>query len=205
MRSKDQHIAVYVRVSSKKQETRSQEPDLERWLQAFAGEERVKWYRDKATGKTMERPGWEALEADMRAGRVARLVVWRIDRLGRTAAGLTALFEELSRRGVGLVSVRDGFDFETPAGRLMANLLASVAAYETEVRGDRQAAGIAAAHAAGKRWGGRKKGDRYKITAEVGAAILSQLENGASKASVARVLGLSRQAVYGFLAAEAGS
>lgn len=83
-------VAVYVRVSSKKQDTRSQEPDLNRWVAAFADGNPVVWYRDKATGKNMDRPGWRQLEEDMRSGKVSKLVVWRLDRLGRTAAGLTA-------------------------------------------------------------------------------------------------------------------
>ena len=65
-----QQIAVYLRVSSKKQDTRSQEPDLNRWVAAFADDHTVKHYRDKQSGKTMDRPGWNRLEADIDAGRV---------------------------------------------------------------------------------------------------------------------------------------
>ena len=66
-----QQIAVYLRVSSKKQDTRSQEPDLNRWVAAFADDHTVKHYRDKQSGKTMDRPGWNRLEADIDAGRVS--------------------------------------------------------------------------------------------------------------------------------------
>src|SRR5208283_370678 len=152
---------IYVRVSSKQQDQRSQEPDLKRWA---AGQEvEVVWYRDKFTGRTMERPGMDKLLADMRAGKIGSIVVWRLDRLCRTAKGLTALFEDLRERGVNLISLRDGVDLSTPAGRLMANVLASVAAYETEVRAERVLAGQAAARAAGKTWGGSKKGRRLKV------------------------------------------
>ena len=65
----------------------------------------------------------------------------RLDRLGRTTKGLTALFEDLVDRKINLVSLKDGLDLSTPAGRLMANVLASVAAYETEVRSERVCAG----------------------------------------------------------------
>lgn len=51
------HIAIYVRVSSKAQDLRSQLPDLERWAKAYADGESVVWYRDKASGKSMNRPG----------------------------------------------------------------------------------------------------------------------------------------------------
>ncbi len=200
MTDKARHIAVYVRVSSSSQDMRSQIPDLEQWLKAYAGDLPVKWYRDKASGRTMARPGWTALEAELHAGRVQRIVVWRIDRLGRTAAGLVNLFEDLGERGVGLVSVRDALDLDTPAGRLLANVMASVAAYETEVRGERQAAGIAAARAQGKRWGGRKAGDRYKVTDELAAAIRREAAAGTPKAAIARVVGVSRPTVYSVLA-----
>lgn len=114
----------YLRPSQ--QDTKSQEPDLKRWVDAFA-DLPVKFYRDKASGKTMDRPAWNRLEADLEAGKVAAIVVWRLDRLGRTASGLTALFERLIARRINLVSVRDSLDLSTAAGRLMANVLASVA------------------------------------------------------------------------------
>lgn len=193
------HLAVYVRVSSSAQKTRSQEPDLRRWLSAYAPDEPVRWYRDTASGKTMERPGWVQLEEDLRAGRIAKILVWRIDRLGRTAAGLTALFDELRQRKVDLVSLKESFDLATPFGSLVANILASVSAFELEVRQERQAAGIDAARATGKRWGGRKKGDRYKVTEEVQRQIRRMAADGEPKAAIARLLGISRPTVYSVL------
>src|SRR5262249_18021399 len=67
----------------------------------------------------MDRPGWSKLEADVRSGGVARVVCWRIDRLGRTAKWLTALFDELRQRRGNLVSLRDGVDLSTPAGQCL--------------------------------------------------------------------------------------
>ncbi len=152
------YVAVYVRVSTKRQDTRSQEPDLRKWIEVYGDGLPVKWYRDKASGKSMDRPGWNRLEAAIDAGHVAKLVCWRLDRLGRTASGLTALFEKLRDRRVTLISIRDGLDLSTPVGRMMANVLASVAAYENEVRSERIMAGQDAARAAGKRWGGSTSG-----------------------------------------------
>jgi hypothetical protein len=57
-------IAVYVRVSSKSQDTKSQKPDLERWLKAHADGSSVRWYSDHFTGKTMERKGWKRLTSE---------------------------------------------------------------------------------------------------------------------------------------------
>jgi len=192
------HVAVYCRVSSRKQDHRSQLPDLEKWA---AGQgEPVKWYRDKVTGKTMDRPGWAKLESDLAAGRVSRVVVWRLDRLGRTAAGLTDLFERLRESGVGLVSLKDSLDLSTPAGRLMANVLASVAAYENEVRGERVRAGQAVARANGKTWGGRKPGTRIRVTVEKEKTIRKLRRDETPIAEIARVVGVSRPTVYAVLA-----
>lgn len=191
------HIAVYIRVSSKSQDTRSQEPDLRKW--SDAQDQTVRWYRDKATGKNMDRPGWKRLEADIRAGKVSRVVVWRLDRLGRTARGLTALFEELQGRSVGLVSLREGLDLSTPAGRLMAHVLASVAQYETEIRGERVRAGQEAARAQGKTWGGSKPGRRIKVSDLQIRTIHSLKAAGESVAAIARTVGLSRPTVYSVL------
>jgi DNA invertase Pin-like site-specific DNA recombinase len=188
-------IAIYVRVSSRRQDTRSQEPDLKRWIEAYA-DALVKWYRDKWSGKTMDRPGWKRLEADIAAGKVAKIVVWRLDRLGRTAAGLTALFEYLQRRKIGFESLRDKVDLSTAAGRLMANVLASVAAYENEVRSERIRAGQAVARANGKTWGGSEKGRRLTVTDEQVETARRLRGEGEKIAAIARATGLSRPTVY---------
>lgn len=193
----DKIIAVYVRVSTKTQDQRSQEPDLKRWV---AGQQAgVSWYRDHFTGRTMNRPGMDKLMGDVRAGKVATIVCWRLDRLGRTARGLTALFEELRECNVGLVSLKDGLDLSTPAGRLMANVLASVAAFETEVRAERVLAGQAAARAAGKRWGGSQKGRLLKVSPEQLAMVCRMKGEGAKIAAIARATGLSRPTIYRLL------
>src|SRR5690606_10175167 len=151
------------------------------------------WYRDRFTGTTMERPGLERLLADVRSGKVTKVCVWRLDRLGRTAKGLLTLLDELQSLNVGFVSLREGFDLATPAGRLMAGVLASVAAYETEVRKERQLAGIAKAKAEGKSWGGRKAGTRVKLTEEKEAVIHQLFDHGATAASIAPPVGLTRK------------
>lgn len=165
------------------------------------GEGEAVWYRDTFTGKSMDRPGWGKLLDDVRSGKVSRVVCWRLDRLGRTARGLTALFEELMQRRVNLVSLRDGIDLVTPAGRLMANVLASVAQYETEVRAERVLAGQAVARAKGKRWGGSEKGRRVKTTDEQVAMIRRMAAEGSKVARIARATGLTRPTVYAYLTA----
>jgi DNA invertase Pin-like site-specific DNA recombinase len=191
-------VAVYARVSSRQQDTRSQEPDLRRWADAQPAP--VAWYRDRFTGRTMDRPGWKRLAAAIQRGEVATIAVWRLLRLGRTARGLTALFEELRERQVNLVSLKDGLDLSTAAGRLMANVLASVAQFEQELPSERILAGQEAARAAGKRWGGSQRGRRLKVTAEQEATARRLASEGAKVAAIARAVGLSRPTVYALLA-----
>jgi DNA invertase Pin-like site-specific DNA recombinase len=192
-----QHVALYCRVSSNGQDVRSQLPDLERW--AAAQDQPVRWYKDKFTGRTMCRPGWLALESEIANGRVSAVCVWRIDRLGRTARGLTALFDDLRQRRVNLVSIKDGLDLSTPAGRLLANMLASVGQFETEVRAERVKAGQAAARAAGKVWGGGKPGRRVRVTVEKEAAVRQLHGQGNGISEISRVVGLSRPTIYKIL------
>lgn len=190
-----QHIAIYVRVSSKSQDHRSQVADLERWASSQDGD--VVWYRDTFTGKTMDRPAWNRLVSAMEKGKISKVVVWRLDRLGRTAKGLTALFEDLISRKVGLFSLKDSLDLYTPSGRLMANVLASTSAYETEVRAQRVLAGQAVARENGKTWGGSKAGRQITVTNEQKSQVLSM--RGAKIAVIARTVGLSRPTVYRLL------
>ncbi len=148
------------------------------------------------------------LLADLRAGRVKTVVVWRLDRLGRTAKGLVGLLDELVTLKVNFVSLKDGIDLATPAGRLIANVLSSVASYETEVRAERIAAGRAAKQAridaivkAGGtppvvNKGGRPRGIPQKVTPTVERMILSMKAEKRKVAVIARELRLSRQTVY---------
>lgn len=193
--------AIYKRVSSKQQDTQAQSVDLDAYQrQAEAKGETVLVYSDKFTGKTMSRPGWEKLWRDVCSGKVDRIVIWRLDRLGRTVSGLSSLFEQLIARKVSLVSLRDGLDLATPAGRLMAHVLASVAVYETEVRQERQLNGIAAAQKEirdGKRekyGSGRKAG--LTIDAVVQENIKAMKTAGKSVVEIAAVTRLSRPTIY---------
>jgi len=188
------HTALYVRVSTSGQDCASQLPELNRWADGHDGP--VKIYRDKFTGKTMDRPGFRKLILALRSGQVNTIVVWRLDRLGRTARGLCELFEELQARKVNLVSIRDGFDLNSPSGRLHARILASVAEFETEVRAERVRAGQGAAKANGKRWGGSQPGRYVKVTSDQTAAITDMVGRGEPISKVARITGLSRPTVY---------
>jgi DNA invertase Pin-like site-specific DNA recombinase len=195
----DRTPAIYLRVSSNGQETKSQEPDLIRWAESHGG--KVRWYRDKASGKSMDRPGWKELEKDMRAGKLAKLVCWRLDRLGRTAIELLALRDELRERKVDLVCMMDGvMGLETAAGRMMFGIIAHFAEYEREIRGERQAAGIAVARKLG-RYKGRLLGAFKVVNGKRvdPARALRLRQKGFSVKEVAQAMGVSVNTVFVYL------
>ena len=189
--------AIYCRVSTKEQSHASQLPDLERWTEAHGGE--AEWFKDAFTGRTMNRPAMDRLMDQLRTSKIDRIVVWRLDRLGRTTKGLCQLFDELIMNNVDLVSLKDGFSLSSPAGRLHARILASVAEYETEIRAERVTAGQEVARCKGKKWGGSKKGWRWKVTDDQIEAIKEMKAAGKSVAHIARVTQLSRPTIYKIL------
>ena len=189
--------ALYPRVSTIDQDCASQEADLRAWADAQG--QPCRWFAEKFTGGSMSRPKFDQMMVEARAGRIGRIVVWRLDRLGRTAAGLTTLFDELQRLGVGLVSIRDAFDLGTPSGRLQAGILAVVAQFEHEIIKERVVAGIAAARAKGRRWGGSEKGSRSKRVTERVQAVRDLLASGHNVSEIARAVGLCRRTVYRLL------
>lgn len=186
-------IRIYSRVSSKTQDSRGQDSELRRWSEG----KQATWYKDAFTGRTMSRPAWDRLVEDLRAGDT--LVCWRLDRLGRTAAGLSKLFEQLQVLKVNLVSLKDSVDLSTASGRLLAHVIASVASYETEIRSERQLVGIQAARAAGKTWGGSAKGRRLSVSEEQVAQIRRLKSEGMRVSSIARAVGVTRSTVYRLL------
>lgn len=191
--------AIYTRVSTAQQNTRSQKADLERWVKAQESETVIRWFTDTATGRNMDRPGWMKLQGAIDAGQIGKLVVWRLDRLGRTASGLCKLFEDLQDKKVRLVSLKDSIDLGTASGRLIAHVLASVAAYETEIRGERVKAGQEAAKEAGKKWGGSKRGRLLSISPHQAATIAKLRDEGHKISHISKAVGVDRSSVYRIL------
>ena len=189
-------VAIYLRVSTTGQDVKSQEPDLRAWLRAHGRGRSVLWYRDRFTGTTLERPGMRKLEEDIRSRKVETLVVWRLDRLGRTAGQTITFLDGLGDAGVRFVSLRDGVDTSTATGRLMRTIIAGFAEYEREVISERIRAGIGRARAKGKRWGGKRPGQRHRLTKEKLLAVRDLLSAGKKKAAIARQLGVSRSSIY---------
>jgi DNA invertase Pin-like site-specific DNA recombinase len=170
------------RVSTDDQELALQEDELRR-----VGCQRI--FTDKTSGTKSDRPGLAAALSHLRAGDV--LVVWKLDRLGRTVKGLVDLVGELSGRGVQFRSLTDGIDTMTPAGRFFFHVMASLAQMERELIAERTRAGLAAARKRG-RFGGRKR----RMTPGKVESARQLLSGGMPPGDVARNLGVSIPTLY---------
>lgn len=173
-------IAVYLRVSSRQQKTDAQKPDIDRWLKG----QRIKpadirWFEDKETGKTLDRPAFEELRTAIFNGEVETVVIWKLDRLSRRQRDGINILADWCEQGVRVVSVTQQLDLSGSVGRIVAGVLFGVAEMELEHVRERQAAGIAAAKERGVYDGleGRPKGStkakpqRAKELAEQGLKV----------------------------------
>lgn len=145
---------------------------------------------DTCSGATTSRPALDALLARLRPGDV--VVVWRLDRLGRSLRHLIEVVSELDERGVGLRSLTESIDTRTPGGKLIFHIFGALAEFERDLIRERTVAGLEAARARGRR-GGRPS----VWTPEKLATARAMYESGEHDVSaIARVLGVSRASVY---------
>lgn len=151
-------------------------------------------FTDHASGALTERPQLTAVLEQLRPGDT--LVVWRLDRLGRSMSHLIQTVTVLEERGVGFASLTEVIDTTTPAGRLLFGVLASLAAFERDLIRERTMAGLAAARARGK-VGGRPS----SMTADKLEVARRMLAEGRPKSVVAARIGVSRPTLYAHLGA----
>jgi DNA invertase Pin-like site-specific DNA recombinase len=179
----------YTRVS-----TSSQDAQLQLDALVAAGVQRRDVFADVTSGTraAIERPGMKKLLEYAEQGDT--LVVWRIDRLGRSLIDVLNTVKLLRERGVQVRSIADGIDPATATGRLMLNMLATLAEYERELIVERVRAGIAAAQANGTRFG-RPVSDPVMI-AEKLAVVADARAKGRTADEAARLVGWSRATLY---------
>lgn len=148
------NTAVYVRVSTDAQRTDSQEQELRRCCRQ-RGWKKLNFYVDKISGAKTSRPELDRLMQDMRAGMIERLVVYKLDRLGRSLTHLALILDELNRLRVPLIASSQGIDTsdDNPAGRLQLGVLMAVAEFERGIIKERVNAGLAAARQRGVQLG----------------------------------------------------
>ena len=144
----------YARVS-----TREQDLDLQRDALRAAGVEKVYW--EKVSSRKEERPELAKALDYCREGDV--LVVYKLDRLGRSLKELLEIVGGLEERGVGFRSLQESLDTTTPGGRLVFHIFASLAEFERDLIRERTMAGLQAARARGRKGGRKPKMDERKI------------------------------------------
>lgn len=191
--SRECRVAIYARVSTHDQQTLPMQRDAMReyarrrgWLIVLAGEEVA-----SGASKRVERQ--RVLDAARRR-EVDAVLVWRLDRWGRSLADLVSTLDELRALDVGFVSITEALDLTTPAGRAMAAMLSVFAEFEREVLRDRVRAGLADARARGIPIG------RPRASCPFPEQLFAWLNEGESVSSLARRIGVPRSRVRRWIA-----
>lgn len=185
-------VALYTRVSTHDQQTLPLQLDA---LHEYA--RRRDWsvvseVTEVGSG-ALKRPKRDALLQAAKRREVEVILVWRLDRWGRSVADLVNSLAELEAVGVAFVSVTEALDLTTPAGRAMATMVATFAQFEREILKERVKAGIAQARAKGKLLG------RPKTAGQRAGEVRTLHASGMSQVQIARQLGISRTSVGRFL------
>jgi putative DNA-invertase from lambdoid prophage Rac len=181
-------VGLYARISTQDQQTI---PLQTRAMREYAG--RRGWtialqVKEIGSGASQRERREKLLDAARRR-EIDVVLVWRLDRWGRSVTDLLATLQELEHLGVGFVSLTEALDLTTPAGRAMAGLLAVFAEFEREILRERVRAGLAHARQNGQRLG------RPATAALHSDQVRKLYRAGASKAEIARRLGIGRTSV----------
>lgn len=180
--------ALYARVSTNDQQTLPMQLRALREYAARRGWSITMQVKEVGSGAAQRQMREKLMEAARRRD-IDVVLVWRLDRWGRSVADLLSTLQELEHLGVGFVSLTEALDLTTPAGRAMAGLLAVFSEFEREVLRERVRAGLAHARQNGKRLG-------RPITAALHAGRIRKLfRGGSSKSEIARRLNIGRTSV----------
>jgi putative DNA-invertase from lambdoid prophage Rac len=185
-------VALYCRVSTGGQSTAMQSDELRRMAEARNWEV-VTVIEEKVSGRK-HRPARQQLISDAKAGKYDAVMVWKLDRWGRSTADLVTSIKELDESGVTFVSLKDGIDLSTSAGRLIANVLASIAEFEADGIRERVNAGLAHAKRHGTRSG--KAIGRPDIASGRSVEVRAMRHQGLSLTDIATRTGLSYGSVH---------
>ena len=177
----------YARVS-----TQDQHLDLQSEALTKAGCEKI--FNDKISGSRAERPGLTKALEMLREGDT--LVVWKLDRLGRSVKNLVDLVGELHQQGIQFKSLTDAIDTGTPSGRFFFHVMASLAEMERELTVERTRAGLEVARQLGRKGGRRRQMTESKIE-----SAKKLLANGVPPRDVAMNLGVSVPTLYRWIPA----
>jgi DNA invertase Pin-like site-specific DNA recombinase len=177
--------AIYVRVSTHDQEVENQLEELRRFVEARGWEAR-EYLDEGVSGALEQRPALNALVRDAKRRRFDVLVCWRLDRLGRSLKHLITLLDDLQALGVAFVSLAEGIDATTPAGKLQMHILGAISEFERARCAERVRAGLARV----KRQGRQLGRPRVAVSADALARVA-----GLSTRQAARQLGVSASTI----------
>lgn len=184
-------VAIYMRVSTKKQTTELQEKDLREYCRAKGYADTQDYIDLGISGSKRSRPQLDSLMSDARKGKIGMVLVWRFDRFGRNTAHILQSLEEFRSLGVRFVSYSESIDTGTPMGQVVFTIMGALAQFERELTRERVIAGIETAKAKGKKLG-RKR--------EVKDDDVKRLrDEGYSQRSIASRLGICRRSVQNSL------
>jgi len=187
-------VGLYARVSTHDQQTLPLQIRVMREYVAKRGWTIVVQIKEVGSGAS-QRELRATLLASARRREIDVVLVWRLDRRGRSVADLVSTLQELQHLGVGFVSLTEALDLTTPAGRAMAGLLAVFAEFEREILRERVRAGLAHAREKGKRLG------RPQTAALHASQVWKLHRAGVSKAEIARRFRIGRTSVRRILSA----
>lgn len=179
----------YARVSTKEQSLNLQEDALRK-----AGCEKI--YSEQISGATSERPQLQEMIKHLRQGDI--VIVWKLDRLGRSIRDLIKLVSSFQDNSVGFQSLQDAIDTTTPTGKLTFHLFAALAEFERDIISTRTKAGLEAARARGRK-GGRPKGLSKKAQDKARLAESLYKEKQRSIAEICEHLHISKPTLYRYL------
>ena len=174
----------YARVS-----TTDQNLDLQTDALKLAGCEKIFSDRGVSGAKT-ERPGLDKALDQIRKGDV--LVIWKLDRLGRSFSHLLSIIEDLKQKGVDFASVQDGFDTSTASGKMVFSVIGAMAEYERNLTRERTMAGLASARSRGRKGGRPKQLDEGQVRVAIALANAGELNIRA----ICEQVGCSRSTYY---------
>jgi DNA invertase Pin-like site-specific DNA recombinase len=183
-------VALYVRTSTVHQTVENQLIELRQYV-AARGLTAVE-YRDQISGTTDRRPGLDALMRDARRRKFRTVIVWSLDRAGRSLPHLVSLIDELQQLGIAFVSLKEGLDLSTAAGKLQLHILAALASFERERLRERTIAGLQRARSEGKTLG-RPRLHPVRIVGVDGVSVRSAASTwNVSKSTAARWMASGR-------------
>lgn len=193
-------VAAYVRVSTENQDTTNQLDEIKAWATRHECDI-VEVFKDHAMSgakRRDQRPALDKMMSDAASRKFDAVVVWSLDRLGRSLSHLLELIEDMSHARVAFIAIRQNIDTTSAAGRLLLGVLGSLAEYERELIGERTRAGQARARRAGVKFG------RPRIAPDVRIRIHALYANGKgeSMGSIAAKLGIGSGTVHRELRSE---